>query len=115
MSFLDNCAVTEKPYIARDVQPTVLRLHPDTREALVRLAKKHGRSLSKEIALRLEETLREDGGVASPPGEVLRTGDSVREPAPVDGWSITDMDKAMLAVFRSLPPEKQLALLSLFR
>ncbi len=114
MSFLDNCAVTEKPYIARDVQPTVLRLHPDTREALVRLAKEHGRSLSKEIALRLDASLREEGGGALP-NELQRTVDGVREPAPVDGWSITEMDKAMLAVFRSLPPEKQLALLSLFR
>ena len=107
----DNPTVnTNKNYIARDVQPTVLRLHPETRAELMRLAAVHGRSLSKEIALRLEASLVTDRTtISAAPG----TSDGAQTKSPAD--SLTETDRAMLGVFRRLPPEKQLALLSLFR
>nr|WP_296019029.1 TraY domain-containing protein [uncultured Acidovorax sp.] len=109
---------------ARDVQPTVLRLHPDVRAELVRIAFVNGRSLSKEIAVRLEASLksevsplpeqqaagRPDSYTATKTATVLHTEN---DKGPVDALSGTD--QAMLDVFRALPPEKQLALLSLFR
>ena len=113
---------TEK-FKARDVQPTVLRLHPDVRAELVRIAFVNGRSLSKEIAVRIEASLKADAApapAAPPTGPasysapntptVLHTAND-KGPAS----TLSGTDQAMLEVFRGLPPEKQLALLSLFR
>ena len=113
---------TEK-FKARDVQPTVLRLHPDVRAELVRIAFVNGRSLSKEIAVRIEASLKADAASApaAPPSgpasysapntpTVLHTAND-KGPAS----TLSGTDQAMLDVFRALPPEKQLALLSLFR
>lgn len=38
---------------------------------------------------------------------------SVKQESP--DYTLTGIDQAMLTVFRAMPPEKQLALLSLFR
>lgn len=94
---------------ARDVSPTVLRLHPDIRAELVRIAYINKRSLSREIAIRLEESLKTHRtGEGHPPAY---TRPNEKGPAVV----MSDADQAMLEIFRKLPPEKQLALLSLFR
>lgn len=110
---------------ARDVQPTVLRLHPDVRAELARLAFVNGRSLSKEISVRLEASLK--GSLPSPAPAAERAATPLRysePPAPTvlhtandnsPSTALTGTDKAMLEVFRALSPEKQLALLSLFR
>ena len=52
---------------ARDVPPTALRLHPDVRAELVRIAFVNGRSLSKEISVRIEASLKADAAPAPPP------------------------------------------------
>ncbi|MFZ4286613.1 Arc family DNA-binding protein [Variovorax sp. HJSM1_2] len=99
----------KETFKAREVQPTVLRLHPDMREELMRLAKANGRSLSKEIAVRLEESLKEKKHAAPPmPSQQLRAQEKSL------GGFVSETDQAMLDVFHSLPPKKQLALLSLF-
>jgi hypothetical protein len=41
--------MTEQSYKVRDLPPTVLRLDPALRHRLMRDAKAHGRSLTKEI------------------------------------------------------------------
>ena len=46
---------------------SVLRLHPDVRAELVRVAYVNGRSLSKEIAVRLEASLKSDAAPAPTP------------------------------------------------
>lgn len=122
----------------REVQPTVLRLHPELRDALIRLAAANGRSLTKEIAARLQASLRANGptlqailareeaahlapaptpAIAPVPPSYLPgpigPGHRVSEKCPP--LALTGIDQAMLDVFRALPPEKQLALLSLFR
>ena len=103
---------------ARDVPPTALRLHPDTRAELARLAFINGRSLSKEIAVRLEASLK-TGEMAPAPAipasytaPNLVTAEHTNEKGPAS--ALTDADRAMLEVFRKLPPKRQLALLSLF-
>ena len=108
---------------ARDVPPTALRLHPDTRAELQRIAFINGRSLSKEIAVRLEASLKADAApapAAPPSGPASYTAPNTptvlhtaNDKGPASTLSGTD--QAMLEVFRGLPPEKQLALLSLFR
>lgn len=121
---MDNCEVSKKTYVARDVQPTVLRLHPDMRAELVRLANINGRSLSKEIATRLEASLNatvntqglapsveETNPIAHPDDTTAHRITQEKSPADL----LTEVDRAMLGVFRRMPVEKQLALLSLFK
>lgn len=108
--------MTNGQFKARDVHPTVLRLHPDTRAELARLAFANGRSLSKEISVRLETSLR-DPAAAAP----LRYSDqphqgaahAVNDNGPDS--ALSDADRAILEIFRRLPAEKQLALISLFK
>jgi hypothetical protein len=126
---MDNYEVSEKSYVARDVQPTVLRLHPDVRAELVRLAHINGRSLSKEIATRLDVSLKTAVNTQGTPPSYSEaanpthhtTAHSPATPAPLNAKEkgpadpLTETDRAMLGVFRRMPVEKQLALLSLFK
>ncbi len=116
---------------ARDVQPTVLRMHPDLRVALMRLAKINGRSLSKEIETRLRESLDREaeetvaGATAgnkkanalqinyAPVGHI--TPANAETPNLNNRLVLTPSDHAMLEIFRGMPYDKQLALLSLFK
>jgi hypothetical protein len=112
-------------YKTREVQPTVLRLHPDLRDELIRVAAENNRSLTKEIAIRLQVSL---GGYGPGLQGILARnafGVSAEEPtapglAPSttgpqgQAVHLTAHDMAMLRVFHSMPVEKQLALLSLF-
>lgn len=106
-----------KNYKARDVHPTVLRLHPDLRDELIRLAAINGRSLSKEIANRLQSSLTLSPGI--PTALLSYKTDHTSNGAPVKqespAYALTDLDQAMLAIFRAMPVEKQLAMLSLFK
>lgn len=102
---------------ARDIPPTVVRLKPALRAELDRMAFVNGRSLSKEIAARLEQSLLEaEGDKSAPSGYTaphVATVIHTNEKSPDD--ALSDTDRAMLAVFHSLPVQKQLALLSLFQ
>lgn len=123
--------MTKEQQLAKDTTPTVLRLPPDIRAELMQLARQNDRSLSKEITIRLRVSLGAQGptlqgilareaGLA-PAKEskldlsqghqptVMHTNDN--GPA----HALTDADRAMLEVFRKMPVDKQLALLSLFR
>lgn len=111
-----------KTFIARDVHPTVVRLHPELREQLQQLAQAHGLSLSKEISQRLERSLELERFQKDHPQHVPPSygGPGPQAPRVAREWQdveppISDTDRAMLDVFRRLPPEKQLALLSLFK
>lgn len=92
----------------------------ETRVAIERAAFVNGRTVTAEINLRLKATLLAEPktpktthtGTSYSVGHVptvLHTNDN--GPA----HSLSGIDQAMLDVFRRLPAEKQLALLSLFR
>lgn len=93
----------------------------DLRLAIERAAFVNGRTVTAEINLRLKATLQAEAAQA--PSE--RKGNSYAPSnAPTvlhtanDNGPASDLagtEKAMLDVFRAMPPEKQLALLSLFR
>lgn len=89
-----------------DINPFGLRMQAELKERLEREAKINGRSLNMEIVERLRASLetpaRTEGGllVAETPGSYTP--------------DLTDIERKLLTVFRRLPPEKQLALLSLF-
>jgi hypothetical protein len=96
------------------------------RKALERSAFAHDRDLTKEITRRLEASVKDDpdgagvrpldarakvgsGYPAAPAPALLHTND--KGPA----TALSDVDQAMLEVFRKMPVDKQLALLSLFK
>ena len=96
----------------RDIPPTAVRLAPEVRHALAREAAINGRSLHAEIVLRLRKSLGVVAGDDTPPTE-----HAVRDTVAGAYFTqaLADSERAMLAVFRGMSPEKQLALLSLFK
>jgi hypothetical protein len=109
---------------ARDITPTVVRLVPEVRAALLRESHISGRSLSAEIALRLARSLEgPQGGLA---GEGLAAHEGAAPYAPktlavndpeaaAQGPELTGEQRLMLRLYSGLSPEKQLALLTLLR
>lgn len=98
----------------------LVRMSLDLKGRLQREAFVNGRKLTGEINHRLEASLKAEAGAPAPAGPssysapnaptVLQTANDKGPVGPISGT-----DQAMLEVFRALPPEKQLALLSLFR
>ena len=113
---------------ARDITPTVVRLEPAVRAALMRESHISGRSLSAEIALRLKRSLdgpqgSADAGqawganeAAAPYAAKASAANDAADssPAPAPGELPGDQ-RLLLRLFTSLPPEKQLALLTLLK
>lgn len=93
----------------------LLRLPADLKAELQREADLSGRRITAEVNFRLRESLKKRGSLGTFDGG--RDQRAVHEepgeyPSKVE---TTSTERAMLQVFRSLPPEKQLALLSLFK
>jgi hypothetical protein len=100
----------------------LLRLPADLKAMLMREAAANGRRITAEVNIRLKESLERTGvQPSSVPGWIPKnyrerskaTVAHTEEPGAES--ELTDMDRAVLAVFRRLSPEKQLALLSLFK
>lgn len=92
--------------MSRDIAPFGLRMPDDLKVKLASEAKINGRSLNSEIVDRLANSLH---------GYALQ-GHRVTEHQLPDYMekALPDIERALLTIFRKLPPEKQLALLSLF-
>lgn len=107
----------------------LVRMPNEIKAELQREALLHGRKLTSEINIRLRESLKTTPapGIAPAPlslvaPSTLPSSYTAANTAIVGttndngpAHALTDIDRAMLAVFHQLPPEKQLALLSLFR
>lgn len=96
----------------RDIAPTGVRLPPTVRDALLREATLNGRTLSQEITVRLRDSLAPAAGLprsASHHAKELAPSYGAKHP------ELTDPQRMLLAVFDTLAPDKQLALLSLLR
>lgn len=102
--------------------PRFLLLMPDdVRMALEREAVVHARTLTAEINLRLRESLKAKAYPATmakpplttdgttPPAQAQYQPPNAKGPA-----NLSETDQAMLDIFRRMPAQKQLALLSLF-
>lgn len=85
----------------RSIAPFGLRIGADLKTKLEIAAKSNGRSLNLEMVARLARSLELD---AIHPA----TADVAPKP-------LSDLDAAFLTVYRALPVEKQLALLSFFK
>ena len=86
----------------------LLALPDPLRADLERAAFVHRRSLTAEVVIRLERSVS---------GE-LPAVKKARDPARAEErnpFSLTETEEAMLEAFRAMAPEKQLALLSLFK
>lgn len=96
----------------------LLRLPAELKAALTREALANGRRITAEINTRLANSLREppgrlQGPVHHYPGAARSKVVHLAQDGA--GQELTDLERAMLAVFSRLEPEKQLALLSLFK
>ncbi len=92
----------------------------DVRLAVERAAFVNGRTVTAEINLRLKATIKAES--AAPAGTAPASYPTPNTPTVLHtandkgpASTLSGTDQAMLEVFRGLPPEKQLALLSLFR
>lgn len=90
-----------------DIAPFGLRMQTELKEKLEREAKINGRSLNAEIVSRLQLSVDNQA--------TTRNGYTSAQPA-ATGYTpeITDIERQLLNIFRRMPVEKQLALLSLF-
>lgn len=97
----------------------LLRLPAKLKAALLTEAAKNGRRITAEINIRLTDSFNpgttQNAGAKittypkAPAVKALTTGE------PGSDAALSDLDIAMLKVFHSLPVDKQLALLSLFK
>lgn len=98
------------------IAPTTIRIPPDLREDLQREANLNGRTLSAEIVERLRNSLK---GRQISVVEALNTGESALAfstgPAPVAELHRNNTHRLLITLFDALPPEKQLALLTVLK
>lgn len=92
----------------------LLRLPSEIRSTLQLEANKHRRSLTSEIIGRLEQSLEEHPSQSIFKPKLVSSRSTNKETA-LPPYDLEKTEQAMLEVFRRLPPEKQLALLSLFK
>ena len=88
-----------------EVTNVLIRMPVDLKGRLQREAFVNGRKLTGEVNVRLEKSLEQ-----TKPALVTVLQTNEKGPAS----ALSDTDRAMLEVFRKLPPKRQLALLSLF-
>lgn len=105
----------------------LLRLPANLKHDLQRCASMQGRKLTQEVVIRLKASLEHTNkpGIAPsqspsyqqpPMATVLHTNDPAHDIGQsLASHHITAIDAVMLKVFKAMPPEKQLALLSLLK
>ena len=98
--------VMKNDRLIRNINPFGLRMRPELKEILDREAKINGRSLNAEIVDRLTRSLETPTST--------QNGYTSQQPVASYTPEITYIEQRLLDVFRRMPPEKQLALLSLF-
>jgi hypothetical protein len=92
----------------RDIHPFGVRMPSELKERIDREAKINGRSLNTEIVIRLRGSLDE---AALSLGKAYVAGQQQAGYA----LELNDIERQLLNVFRRMPVDKQLALLSLFK
>lgn len=94
--------------------PTVVRLPVELRAGLLAAAANSKRSLSKEIVMRLGASFQNQAPLTTYSFPASSAAIPIDD-RPKDSTPLNDHDRAVLALFRQLPPEKQLSLLTLLR
>lgn len=94
----------------REINPFGLRMPAVLREKLQRSARHNRRSLNSEIVERLSRSMESSAG----PTAALSTGDAEAH-ALYGAPPLTAIEETALEIFRGLPADKQLALVSLLK
>lgn len=99
-----------------DKTQLLLRLPADLKAALQREATLQGRKLTQEVVMRLKESLKPQTPPEAAPHYSLGTAArATRTQEPTRELRNSELEEAILTVIRGMPPEKQLAFLSLFK
>lgn len=99
---------TKSVKVGRDASRYLLRMPEELLHELRREADLNGRSVNSEILTRLQLTLAQQA-------KLLQTGHRIEDPAAAEYRAMSDMERALLNIAKKLSPEKQLALISLFK
>lgn len=94
----------------------LVRMTNEMKGQLQKEALLHDASLTKEITTRLQASLPSNYSKANPVKPHIAAAPAAsysNDKSPAQ--ALSDIDRAILAVVRAMPPEKQLALLSLFK
>lgn len=94
----------------RDINPFGVRMPAELKERIDREARINGRSLNTEIITRLKGSLEVSG--KSPRNAYTYTAEQQQG---AYAHELNDIERQLLSIFRRLPVDKQLALLSLFK
>lgn len=107
-----------------DFTQLLLRIPTQLKAELQREANIQGRKLTQEVNIRLRESLKGKAVAAYPPTVSAPPLTTDGKPSPVQAQyqqsnakgpaNLSETDQAMLDIFRRMPAQKQLALLSLF-
>lgn len=102
----------------KETTQLLLRIPADLKAELQAQADQQGRKLTQEINIRLRNSLAHGvrdtaAGTSYATPLVATLAGQLSKKAPTS--ALTDIDRAMLDVFHTMPPDKQLALLTLFR
>lgn len=92
--------------MSRDINPFGLRMPNELKESIEREARFNGRSLNAEIVDRLRKSIE--------PPIRIEGGHKIEQVPSSYAPEINDIERQLLMIFRRMPVEKQLALLSLF-
>lgn len=95
----------------REIAPFGLRMPPELKDRLGDIAKANGRSLNTEIVARLWASLETKTDTAKPTPVLM----SPTSAAYVANIELDEIERELLMIFRRLPIEKRLALVSLFK
>ena len=91
----------------RDINPFGIRMPADLKEKLTREAKINGRSLNSELVDRLDKSLRY-------PADNAKSDYSAQQAYSQNyGLELSEAERQLIAIFRKMSPDKQLALLAL--
>lgn len=99
----------------------LVRLPRELKAELMRQAAINGRRITVEINMRLSASLESPAPntpnqpLATYPTQPVQALTTEDRPKEGNGDTLNDHDRAVLALFRQLPPEKQLSLLTLLR
>ena len=94
--------------VGREAPRYLLRLPQELRNELQREAGLNGRSVNSEILSRLQLSLSQQA-------RLMKKGYRIEDPARSEYAAMNDTERTLLGVIKKLSPEKQLALISLFK
>lgn len=105
--FIGTMKQTNKTRV-RDIHPFGVRMPAELKERIDREAKINGRSLNTEIVIRLKSSL--DARATLP-----KNAYTAEQQQGSYAQELNDIERQLLNVFRRMPVDKQLALLSLLK